>query len=269
MRHKFSALGYCFLLVYVVYLVLLFQVPALELSAPPAFVLLGLSLALVFGSAFWPKPKLQEREAVEVAAPVSGEWIAVNSPADKVPSHGARGSGQEYAIDVFVDSGRPVIDGWWPAMRRPDDGFPAFGQPILAVADATVVHVSDGQRDHLSRNSWPGLAYMYVVEGIVRGNAGWRFIFGNHVILDLGDGVYAAYAHLKRGSVEVAAGDRVTVGQRIGLCGNSGNSSEPHLHFQLMDHPEIRRATGIPFRWTGVGVPGAGKPFTPPEPAPR
>ncbi|GAA1466552.1 M23 family metallopeptidase [Nocardiopsis exhalans] len=235
-----------------------------------AVVLVGaLFAAAATSRAVWHRAE-RKREApdpVEVAPPVSGEWTAVNSPADKVPSHGVRGTGQEYAIDVFVDSGRPLVDGWWPVTRRPDDGFPAFGQPILAVADATVVHVSDGQRDHRSRNSYPGLLYLFG-EGCVRAFGGVHRIFGNRVVLDLGGGVYAAYAHLKRGSIEVAEGDRVTAGQRIGLCGNSGNSSEPHLHFQLMDHPEIPRATGVPFRWTGVGVPGAGRPFAA-APAPR
>jgi hypothetical protein len=208
------------------------------------------------------------RAPVEVAPPLSGEWVAVNSPADKVPSHGTRMNGQAYAIDVFMDSGRPLVDGWWPLMRRPDDGFPAFGRPILAVADATVVHVSDGQRDHRSRNSWPGLVYLFL-EGVVRSIGGTRFIFGNHVVLDLGHGVYAAYAHFKQGSIEVEAGDRVAVGQRIGLCGNSGNSSEPHLHFQLMDQPDIPLAAGVPFTWTGIGVPAAGEAFHAPGTAHR
>ncbi|WP_017590470.1 M23 family metallopeptidase [Nocardiopsis ganjiahuensis] len=269
MRRKAAITGYCFLLAYFAYLALLFWGPASELSALPAFALLGVAIALILGSALWPRTRSEEhREAVEVAPPVSGEWIAVNSPADRVPSHGVHGLGQEYAIDVFMDSGRPLVDGWWPAMRRPDDGFPAFGRPILAVADATVVHVSDGQRDHLSRNSWPGLLYLHVIEGIGRSIGGARRIFGNHVVLDLGDGVHAAYAHLKQGSIEVAAGDRVTVGQRIALCGNSGNSSEPHLHFQLMDHPRIAFAKGVPFTWTGVGVPSAGEPFHTPAPDP-
>lgn len=260
MRHNLSIAGIYLLLAYFVLAALTFT---LALPILPMFVLLTAALTLIFGSALWPRPALdKDREAVEVAPPVSGTWIAVNSPADKVPSHGVRGSGQEYAIDVFMDSGRPLVDGWWPAMRRPDDGFPAFGQPILAVANATVVHVCDGQRDHLSRNSWPGVLYLRVFEGIVRSIGGVRRIFGNHVVLDLGDGVYAAYAHFKRGSIEVSAGDRITVGQRIGLCGNSGNSSEPHLHFQLMDHPKIALAQGIPFTWTGVGVPSEGEPFT-------
>jgi murein DD-endopeptidase MepM/ murein hydrolase activator NlpD len=75
------------------------------------------------------------------------------------------------------------------------------------------------------------------------------------VVLDLGDGVYAALAHLRRGSVQVTKGQRVTAGQQIAECGNSGNSSEPHLHFQLMDHAHASIAAGLPFTFQGSGVP--------------
>lgn len=203
----------------------------------------------------WTRPA-----TVEVAPPVEGTWTGLNGPADRVPSHGTRAFGQAYAIDVLIESGRPAVNGWWPAMWPATD-FPSFGAPLSAVADATVVRASDGQRDHLSRNSYPGLLYL-LGEGIIRAIGGPRTVLGNHVILDLGDGVHAVYAHLKRGSVAVGEGDRVTVGQRIGECGNSGNSSEPHLHFQLMDHPDLGLAHGVPFRWTGVGVPANGESFT-------
>ena len=197
---------------------------------------------------------------IEVAPPVEGEWTGLNGPSDKVPSHGTHGLGQTFAIDVLIDSGRPIVDGWWPVMR-PATGFPSFGAPLFAVADATVVHTSDGQRDHHSRNSYPGLLYLFL-EGFVRALGGPGRILGNHVVLDLGDGVYAAYAHIRQGSVAVKEGDHVVAGHRIGECGNSGNSSEPHLHFQLMDHADLDRAGGLPFTWTGVGVPANGEPFT-------
>ena len=58
-------------------------------------------------------------------------------------------------------------------------------------------------------------------------------IGGNHVVLDLGGGRFAFYAHLQPGSLKVKVGDRVTRGQIIGLVGNSGNSTEPHLHFHI------------------------------------
>jgi murein DD-endopeptidase MepM/ murein hydrolase activator NlpD len=84
------------------------------------------------------------------------------------------------------------------------------------------------------------------------------------VVLDLGGGVYAALAHLRRGSLRVRPGDRVAAGQQLAECGNSGNSTEPHLHFQLMDHPSVLLAAGLPLRFDQVGLPHNLQPFTAP-----
>ncbi|MYQ41595.1 Membrane proteins related to metalloendopeptidases [Streptomyces sp. LamerLS-316] len=216
--------------------------------------------------------KAARRDAVEVLPPVTGRWSAINSPADRVPSHGVHTYGQTYAIDIVAEgtekaegvegaAERPPFAWLWPLARRPE-AFPAFGAPLFAVADAKVVTADDTQRDHLSRNSLLGLAYLLLAEGELRGLAGAHRVFGNRVVLDLGDGTYAAYAHVRRGSLQVRAGDTVRAGQRIARCGNSGNSTEPHVHFQLMDHPDLDRARGIPFRWRGVGVPANGEAFT-------
>ncbi len=201
---------------------------------------------------------------VEVDPPVTGRWSALNSPADKVPSHGTHGLGQTYAIDIVAvpeeGPARPAFAWLWPVTRR-NRAFPAFGAPLLAAGDATVVHAEDGQRDHLSRNSLAALLYFFVVEGIGRTVGGARRVVGNHVVLDLGGGTYALYAHVKQGSLAVKAGDQVVAGQRLGSCGNSGNSTEPHLHFQLMDGPDLNVARGVPFSWRGIGVPGGGETF--------
>ncbi|MGH3390282.1 MAG: M23 family metallopeptidase [Actinomadura sp.] len=187
------------------------------------------------------------REPVVVIPPVRGRWISVNSPADKIPSHGVHAYGQTHAIDLVHEPAdgvpwKPL--GSWPP-RRPEE-FAAFGEPILTPADGTVVRVHDRERDHLSRDSVPGVLYVFI-EGMVRELTGPSRILGNHVILDLGNGAYAALAHLRRGSVRVAKGQRVTAGEQLAECGNSGNSSEPHLHFQLMDHRNVLVAAGLPF----------------------
>lgn len=208
------------------------------------------------------------RPAVEVGAPVSGRWTALNSPADKVPSHGVHAYGQTYAIDIVAEpesegegrSSRPAFRRLWPVARR-NHHFPAFGAPLLAVADGTVVHASHGRRDHLSRNSIPALIYLMLIEGSVRGVLGPGSVVGNHLVLDLGDGTYAMYAHVRRGSLRVRAGEAVRAGQILAECGNSGNSTEPHVHFQLMDDPDLDVAIGIPFTWHGIGVPGNGETF--------
>ncbi|MGW4032578.1 M23 family metallopeptidase [Streptomyces sp. NPDC004838] len=232
--------------------------------------------------------------AVEVEAPVTGRWTAHNSPADRVPSHGTHVFGQTYAIDIVAeppgadrsdadrsDAERPGAEplgaetpgtqrsgtqrpgaAWlWPLVRR-NSAFPAFGAPLLAVADATVVHASDRQRDHLSRTSLPMVIYLMVVEGFLRSLGGPSLVTGNRIVLDLGDGTYAMYAHVRRGSLTVRAGDRVRAGQQLAQCGNSGNSTEPHVHFQLMDAPDLDTARGIPFRWRGFGIPAKGEAFT-------
>jgi len=211
--------------------------------------------------------------AVEVALPVVGRWLAWNSPADRVPSHHLHAYGQTYAIDLVHEpaNGRRPGLAWWPAARRPGD-FPGFGQPVLAPAAATVVRAHDAERDHWSRTSVPAMLYL-VAEGMVRELLGPGRILGNHVVLDLGDGVYAALAHLRHGSVRVRPGDRVTTGQQLAECGNSGNSTEPHLHFQLMDHPSVLFAAGLPLRFERyqvagadrAGVPHNREPFTVPS----
>ncbi|MFD0415146.1 M23 family metallopeptidase [Streptomyces sp. NPDC127108] len=203
---------------------------------------------------------------VEVEPPVTGRWSALNSPADKVPSHGTHSLGQTYAIDITAEPedperGRPGPVWFWPVARRNQD-YPAFGAPLHAAGDATVVHAEDGQRDHLSRSSLAGVLYFWLIEGIGRSVGGTRRIVGNHVVLDLGEGTYAVYAHVRKGSLEVRTGDKVLAGQVLGQCGNSGNSTEPHVHFQLMDGPDLDTARGVPFRWRGVGVPANREVFT-------
>ncbi|WP_103532017.1 M23 family metallopeptidase [Streptomyces sp. SM11] len=235
----------------------------------PATVVLVLMVATTALQARAAAPRGEPRPPVEVDPPVTGRWTALNSPADKVPSHGTHGYGQTYAIDIVADPetgedeppARPAFGRLWPLFRR-SRAFPAFGAPLLAVADATVVRASDGQRDHLSRNSLPALAYLMLIEGNIRSIVGVHRVIGNHVILDLGDSTYAVYAHAQRGSLRVKPGDTVRAGQRIARCGNSGNTTEPHLHFHLMDGPDLDNARGVPFTWRGVGVPANGETFT-------
>lgn len=196
-------------------------------------------------------------EPIVVCSPVLGRWRAMNSPATRVPSHGVHAYAQTYAIDLLHEpaaSNRPPF-GWWPLARR-SDAFPGFGQPVLAAADGVVIAAHDGERDHLSRNSFPALAYL-AVEERVRARSGHPRMLGNHVIVDLGDQVYALYAHLRRRSVRLDPGQQMSAGAHMADCGNSGNSSEPHLHFQLMDDPDVLVASGLPMTFDRYSVDGA------------
>lgn len=186
---------------------------------------------------------------VTVAPPVSGEWQAVNTPAHKVPSHGLHAYAQTYALDLAVAHDERT-SAWWPVTRAAD-AFPAFGRPVHAAAEGTVVRTSDWQRDHRSRDSLPGLAFV-LVEGLLREVAGPAGLLGNHVVLAHDDGIYTTYAHLQHDSVTVERGQQVRAGEVIAACGNSGNSTEPHLHFQVQDRASMVIAAGLPVRFDHV-----------------
>ena len=209
--------------------------------------------------------------------PFRGRWLARNSPARRVPSHGTHALGTTYAIDfVAVDGdGRSAPSTWrsWLSVEPPE-AFVGFGLPILAPIAGTVVAAHDGEEDHEARRSQLTLVpYMLGQAGRLR--AGPNAIAGNHVILGLAPtGPYVALVHLKRGSVRVGTGEVVAAGDVVGECGNSGNSTQPHVHVQATDSSDWSRATGLPvaFRFRRsmaqneeiVGLPGESEIVEPP-----
>jgi hypothetical protein len=118
-----------------------------------------------------------------------------------------------------------------------------FGAEILSAADGTVVTVVDGMPEQI-----PGA----LPKGVTVSTAG-----GNHIVVDIGGGRFAFYAHLQPGSLRVKPGDKVMTGQVLALLGNSGNSDAPHLHFHVMDGPSPLKSNGLPYaftKFTGQGV---------------
>lgn len=227
------------------------------LAIPIWLVFLPLALAFLIRPA-----RADDVPSRTVSAPVEGRWTAINSPASKVPSHGVRTLGQAFAIDILHPSSSPTPTrfGWGLRQRRPEE-FSSYGADVRAVQGGRVVRVHTGRRDHRARTTWPGIIFMLTVEAICRELGGTRFVMGNHVVIDHGDGSFAAYAHLRSGSVDIKPGMSIAVGQMIGQVGNTGNTSEPHLHFQLMDRARPDRAAGLPFRWNDIMIE--------PEPDPR
>lgn len=232
------------------------QLPDGRAATTLAFVpvLVPLSMVLLWAVNRWALKRTPEAEVHIVMSPVSGRWLALNSPASTVPSHGTRAYGQAYAIDLVhepEDCSRPAF-GTGSGMRANAD-YPAFGQPVRSMVDGVVVASSDRHRDHRARSGWWSLVYL-MIEGVFREIGGPGFIVGNHVTVRTAQGTYALVAHLRRGSVRVQVGDVVTAGQVVGECGNSGNSSEPHVHAQLMDRASLWTANGLPISFTQVQV---------------
>jgi len=180
-----------------------------------------------------------ERAAVSISPPVRGEWAAFNGPSNAsghrrlvLALDGHTASGQRFAIDFLqVDS--------LGSSRRPgteaskNSNYYAYGTELLAVADGVVA----ATKDSIPENVPGGRAVK--IDLITVG--------GNFVGIDIGGGKYALYAHVQPGSLRVKVGDRVKRGQVIALLGNSGNSTEPHVHFQIADGPSFLAAEGLPY----------------------
>jgi len=200
-------------------------------------------------------------DPVVVDFPLRGEWTAVNTPAHRIPSHGTDQLGQRYAYDlVRTDPARRGMH-LHPAGTirsyliggRTRECY-GWGQPVHAPFDGEVVRAVDGV---------PERAWMHVARelALVLKNTvtfhpdeqGVAALAGNHVILRMDDEptIHAFVAHLTTGSVAVEEGTAVRPGDLIGRVGHTGNSTAPHLHFQLMDGPDPLRAGGIPCAFRG------------------
>lgn len=136
---------------------------------------------------------------------------------------------QRFAIDWEQLDARGQIYAGDP---RSPGSYVIYGKPVYAVADARVVAALDGMPD----------SPVGALPNLPPDRAD-----GNHVILDLGAGRFALYAHFKPRSVRVHRGESVRSGQVLGLVGTSGNSSEPHLHFQVTDGPSSLMSNGVPY----------------------
>ena len=189
-------------------------------------------------------------EPVTLSLPLAGRALVQNSPARRVPSHGTSLMASTYAIDLVpVDSlGRRTAGRDWRTLlsTEPPERFVGFGAPVLAPAGGTVVHVHDGEPDHPARRSQLALV-PYMLGQADRFRLGTVGIAGNYVVLELEDQRgFVAMVHLQRGSIRVSQGDVVRRGQHLAACGNSGNSTEPHLHLQVMDGADPMAAAGVP-----------------------
>lgn len=190
--------------------------------------------------------------AIDLAYPFSGRWLVQNSPADRVPSHGTEMFASAHAID-FVPVGEdgrsaPITGRTILRPERPER-FPGFGRAILAPLAGRVVAAVDRFEDHAAHRGFPSVAYALTQRR--RLAEGWEALAGNHLLIETGTGAVVALCHLRRGSVEPSVGDAVQPGDRIAACGNSGNSTEPHLHVQAMTQEDPRTARAVPTRFGG------------------
>lgn len=185
--------------------------------------------------------------------PLRGEWLSPTTPANKVPSHGTNKMGLRYAFDFLQ------VD-WKRYNKFYKVSFPRFlffgaplkkcfcwGQPIHAPTNGKIVYVKDGIPERKVAH--------WLIDSIIALKLSASFdesihdyskIAGNYIVMKCENGVYMAFAHLQTNSIKVAMNQKVKKGSVIGNVGHSGNSTGPHLHFQVMDSADIKNSKGLP-----------------------
>lgn len=161
---------------------------------------------------------------INFSLPFRGTWIVFWGGDTKELNHHHENRAQKYAFDfVKVDNQNKT----YAKSSRKNINYYCYEQEIISPANGEIVQVIDGVDDNE-----PGYLNGY-------------WVAGNTVIIKHSKNLYSFLAHFKQNSICVKVGDKVKTGQLLGLCGNSGNSSEPHLHFHLQDQANTLFASGI------------------------
>jgi hypothetical protein len=183
-----------------------------------------------------PGPADDYRAHVAYSLPVVGEWVVRNGGPEAAQNHHVGNLQQWYAYDlVRTDEAHKSC----PEPGEGNAGCLAFDQDVVAPADGTVTFAADGIPD----NTAPGETDKY-------------FVLGNAIGIDHGGGEFSFLCNLEAGSLKVHAGDHVKRGQLLASVGNSGNSSEPHLHWHLATDLRVGKGHGLPIRFGPLLVGG-------------
>jgi murein DD-endopeptidase MepM/ murein hydrolase activator NlpD len=179
-------------------------------------------------------PKL-ERNSTKLILPFKDEWFVFWGGDTKELNYHVESAAQKNAFDFVIkdEAGKSFkTDG------QKNEDYYVFGREIISPCDAEVMQAVDGVKDNKPGELNP------------------IYLPGNSVILKTEKNEFMLLAHFKQGSVKVRQGDKIKQGQLLGLCGNSGNSSEPHLHFHIQNVENMNIATGVKCYFDKINVNG-------------
>ncbi len=176
---------------------------------------------------------------VVMRPPFEGTWQVLQGGASPLVSHHLSAYNQVYALDLVAldDEGRIFVEGADPS--DPNGLWVSWNQPYVSPVAGTVV---------AARGDVPDAAGINLETEL-------DAAVGNHVILETADGYFVVLAHLQQGSLQVDVGDTVAPGDPLGRCGNSGNTTSPHLHLQVQTHADLWHEDNrsVPFAFEPAG----------------
>jgi hypothetical protein len=176
----------------------------------------------------------------KLALPFDGTWrVTQGHTCDTNHRRGRLGGEFSWDFVAVSDAGHPGAPGFDTSHRN--DESTTFGRPVLSPVEGRVLSAVDGVNDNDGQINYPRRSLLDVARQP-------RWIFGNHLVLDAGHGIYVLLAHLKKGSLTVRPGMDVKEGAPVAQAGNSGNTVLSHVHVQVMNGPDPANAlvSGIP-----------------------
>jgi len=179
-------------------------------------------------------PKM-ERNISKLILPFKGEWTVFWGGDTKELNYHVVDQAQKNAFDLIITDEKGNS---YKTIGQTNDDYYVFGKEIIAPAAGEVVLVVEGIKDNTPGEMNP------------------IHIPGNTVIIKTANDEYLFFAHFKQHSIKVKQGQQVKQGELLGLCGNSGNSTEPHLHFQIQNVENMNKATGVKSYFDNILVNG-------------
>lgn len=178
------------------------------------------------------------RNTTKLELPFKGEWTVIWGGDTKELNYHVESEAQKNAFDMVVtdEEGKS-----YKSNGKSNEDYYAFGKELIAPCDGEIVLVVDGVKDN-------------IVGEMNKFNAG-----GNTIIMKTSNNEYLVFCHFKHQSIKVKEGQKVQRGQLLGQCGNTGNSSEPHLHFHIQNVEDINMATGVKCYFNKIIVNGQTK----------
>lgn len=194
------------------------------------------------------------QSAIEYDFPLRGTWYIGAS--GTLHSHHRWAAMEEFALDILQVAERSKS---YKTTGLTSQDYFAFGQDVIAVADGTVVEAADKYADDDAKLKQENETYDQYDQRIqseqMQSLAQDPYtVAGNYIVIRHNDSEYSMYAHLKKGSVKIKKGDVIRRGQVIASVGNTGSSTEPHLHFQLQDSSDPLRSRALPVRFRNAVV---------------
>ena len=202
---------------------------------------------------------IKDKYPIILDFPLKGEWVAPNTPGDKVPSHGTDALGQRFAYDFYrtkINSKQKFYDDSlfkYLTVGITIEKCYCYREKIYSPVDGIVVAAKDGIKEPKRLN--PIINWIKVIRNsisvlfqsliISAKKINLHKYIGNYVIIKFNE-IYIFFAHICTGTICVKEGQSIKKGKLIGLVGHTGNSTAPHLHFHVMDSPDLLTAKGIP-----------------------